>query len=83
MSADAESEPEVKFDDGNLGGESFENGEEKFRKPLIIGSVEGREAYLLFKLRPVTDGMVKVKYEDGFIEEVLAEKFRINRIAEE
>lgn len=114
LSADAESEPEAKFDDGNLGGESFEssieaadesainqessgsemnkdfiedseieNGEEKFRKPLIIGSVEGREAYLLFKLRPVTDGMVKVKYEDGFIEEVLAEKFRINRIAEE
>lgn len=63
--------------------EAEESGEEKFRKPLIIGSVEGREAYLLFKLRPVTDGMVKVKYEDGFIEEVLAEKFRINRIAEE
>lgn len=63
--------------------EEGENNEEKFRRPLIIGSVEGREAYLLFKLRPVTDGMVKVKYEDGFIEEVLAEKFRINRIAEE
>lgn len=55
----------------------------KLKKPLIIGSVEGREGTLLFKLRPSTDGMVWVEREDGVQEEILAEKFRINRITEE
>ena len=60
-----------------------DNGDEKIKKPLIIGTVEGREGYLLYKKRPTAEGMIWVKWEDGFEEEILAEKFRINRITEE
>ncbi len=60
-----------------------DNGDGKIKKPLIIGTVEGREGYLQYKKRPTAEGMIWVKWEDGFEEEILAEKFRINRITEE
>lgn len=56
--------------------------EDKLKKPLIVGSVEGREGYLQFKRRPSTDGFLWIKWDDGLEEEVLAEEFRINRIIE-
>lgn len=59
------------------------DGEDKLKRPLIIGSVEGREGYLMFKHRPTAEGMVWVKWDDGFEEEIVAESFRINRIIEE
>ena len=59
-----------------------EEKQDTFKKPVIIGTVSGREAELLFKSKPTTDAMVVVKYEDGSIEEVLAEDFVINRIFE-
>lgn len=59
-----------------------ETKHERFKKPLILGSVDGREAELLYREIPSVDGMVKVKYEDGFEDEVLAENFRLNRICE-
>lgn len=60
-----------------------DSGDEKLKKPLIIGTVDGREGYLQYKKRPTAEGMIWVKWEDGFEEEILAEKFRINRITEE
>ena len=57
--------------------------EEKLKHPLIIGSVEGREGYLMYKRKPTTEGMVRIKWDDGFEEEIIAESFRINRITEE
>lgn len=54
----------------------------KLKKPLILGFVDGREAELLYKLCPSTDGFIRVKYEDGFEDEILAENFKINRICE-
>lgn len=68
---------------GAFASEDEDTHSSKLKKPLIIGSVEGREGTLLFKLRPSTDGMVWVEWEDGVQEEILAEKFRINRITEE
>ena len=62
--------------------ESADN-EEKLKYPLIIGSVEGREGFLMYKRKPTAEGMVWIKWDDGFEEEVLAEKFRINRITED
>ena len=59
-----------------------ETKHERYKKPLILGSVDGREAELLYREIPSADGMVKVKYEDGFEDEVLAEKFLLNRICE-
>ncbi len=59
------------------------DSEEKFKHPLIIGSVEGREGYLMYKRKPTTEGMVWIKWDDGFEEEIIAESFRINRITEE
>lgn len=53
-----------------------------FKKPVIYGSVDGREAELLYKKKPSADGMICIKYEDGFEEEILAEEFKINRICE-
>ena len=55
---------------------------DEFRKPIIVGSVDGREAELLWKKKPQTDGWVVVKYEDGTTEEVLAERYKLNRIYE-
>lgn len=59
-----------------------ETKHERYKKPLILGSVDGREAELLYREIPSVDGMVKVKYEDGFEDEVLAENFSLNRICE-
>ena len=56
--------------------------DDEFRKPIIVGSVDGREAELLWKKKPRTDGWVVVKDEDGTTEEVLAERYRLNRIYE-
>ena len=56
--------------------------DDEFKKPIIYGSVDGREAELLWKKKPQTDGWVVVKYEDGTTEEVLAERYRLNRIYE-
>lgn len=60
----------------------YDSDSEKMKKPLIIGYVDNREAELLYKEKPSNEGFVKVKYEDGFIEEILAEKYKINRIIE-
>jgi len=56
--------------------------DDEFRKPIIVGSVDGREAELLWKKKPQTDGWVVVKYEDGTTEEILAERYKLNRIYE-
>ena len=56
--------------------------DDEFKKPIIVGSVDGREAELLWKKKPQTDGWVVVKYEDGTTEEVLAERYKLNRIYE-
>ncbi len=60
-----------------------EVGPKKFKRPVIIGSVEGREATLEYRMCPSTDGMIVVKYEDGSEDEIEAGRFRINRIFEE
>lgn len=46
-----------------------------------MGTVDGREAEIVMEM-PTTDGMVKVKYEDGSLDEVLCENFILNRIYE-
>ncbi|MCL1602447.1 ParB/RepB/Spo0J family partition protein [Succinatimonas hippei] len=56
--------------------------QERYKKPVIWGSVDGREAELLYREIPSADGLVKVRYEDGFEDEVLAEEFALNRICE-
>ena len=79
--ADEEASDSSSNEEGFAG--ELDESSDKLKKPLIFGSVEGREATLLFKKRPSTDGMIWVKYEDGFEEEILAERYRINRITEE
>lgn len=71
---------EFNSDSVSVGSEVDEG---KIKHPLIIGSVEGREGYLQFKRKPTAEGLLWVKWEDGFEEEIIAEKFRINRITEE
>ena len=56
--------------------------QERYKKPVIWGRVDGREAELLYREIPSADGLVKVRYEDGFEDEVLAEEFALNRICE-
>ena len=56
--------------------------QERYKKPVIWGCVDGREAELLYREIPSADGLVKVRYEDGFEDEVLAEEFALNRICE-
>lgn len=58
-----------------------ESKPERYKKPIIWGSVNGREAELLYR-EICADGIVKVKYEDGFEDEILAEEFTLNRICE-
>ncbi|MGN0896745.1 MAG: ParB/RepB/Spo0J family partition protein [Succinivibrio sp.] len=53
----------------------------KLKHPVFVGTVDGREAEIVMEL-PTTDGMVKVKYEDGSLDEVLCENFILNRIYE-
>lgn len=65
-----------------LGELNTEPKQERYKKPVIWGSVDGREAELLYREIPSADGLVKVRYEDGFEDEVLAEEFALNRICE-
>lgn len=68
--------------DDNLNWDE-EQQELKLKKPVIVGSVEGRDGYLQYKKKPSTEGFVWIKWEDGFEEEILAEEFKINRIIDE
>lgn len=70
----------------DLSDADFKSGdtEEKSKKlkhPVFVGTVDGREAEIVMEM-PTTDGMVKVKYEDGSLDEVLCENFILNRIYE-
>ncbi len=58
-----------------------ETKSKKLKHPVFVGTVDGREAEIVMEL-PTTDGMVKVKYEDGSLDEVLCENFILNRIYE-
>lgn len=66
-----------------LADTDFENEtkSKKLKHPVFVGSVDGREAEIVMEM-PTTDGMVKVKYEDGSLDEVLCENFILNRIYE-
>lgn len=81
-SAGTVNEVEAAEDFSGLEDVTDETKHERYKKPLILGSVDGREAELLYREIPSADGMVKVKYEDGFEDEVVAENFRLNRICE-
>lgn len=58
-----------------------ETKSKKLKHPVFVGTVDGREAEIVMEL-PTTYGMVKVKYEDGSLDEVLCENFILNRIYE-
>lgn len=58
-----------------------ETKSKKLKHPVLVGTVDGREAEIVMEM-PTTDGMVKVKYEDGSLDEVLCENFILNRIYE-
>lgn len=80
--ASGESEVSGSGDSSSLAFDLSEPAADEFKKPIIYGSVDGREAELLWKKKPQTDGWVVVKYEDGTTEEVLAERYKLNRIYE-
>lgn len=65
--------PDLKMDDAET---------EQLKHPLILGHVDSREAELLYKQHPASEGFVWVKFEDGTVESVLAERFELNRIVE-
>lgn len=81
-SSDAASGTDSGSSDSSFKFDLDKPADDEFRKPIIVGSVDGREAELLWKKKPQTDGWVVVKYEDGTTEEVLAEKYKLNRIYE-
>lgn len=58
-----------------------ETKSKKLKHPVFVGTVDGREAEIVMEM-PSTDGMVKIKYEDGSFDEVLCENFILNRIYE-
>lgn len=58
-----------------------ETKSKKLKHPVFVGTVDGREAEIVMEM-PTTDGMVKVKYEDGSLDEILCENFILNRIYE-
>ena len=58
-----------------------ETKSKKLKHPVFVGTVDGREAEIVMEM-PSTDGMVKIKYEDGSLDEVLCENFILNRIYE-
>lgn len=58
-----------------------ETKSKKLKHPVFVGTVDGRETEIVMEM-PTTDGMVKVKYEDGSLDEVLCENFILNRIYE-
>jgi len=81
-SSDAASGTDSGSSDSSFKFDLDKPADDEFRKPIIVGSVDGREAELLWKKKPQTDGWVVVKYEDGTTEEVLAERYKLNRIYE-
>ena len=58
-----------------------ETKSKKLKHPVFVGTFDGREAEIVMEM-PSTDGMVKIKYEDGSLDEVLCENFILNRIYE-
>ena len=58
-----------------------ETKSKKLKHPVFVGTFDGREAEIVMEM-PSTDGMVKIKYEDGSFDEVLCENFILNRIYE-
>ena len=62
--------------------EESSNDEDVYKRPVILGYVDGREAELLYKTKTKTEGFIMVKYEDGSQAETLAENFKLNRIIE-
>lgn len=92
-SHESDSFSEVESDDmdssdissNSLNEDSFEessNDEGVYKRPVILGYVDGREAELLYKTKTKTEGFIMVKYEDGSQAETLAENFKLNRIIE-
>lgn len=86
------SEQDEAFSDGDASYESeseslsdtdfeSETKSKKLKHPVLVGTVDGREAEIVME-KPSTDGMVKIKYEDGSFDEVLCENFILNRIYE-
>ena len=82
---DALSDVESSFDSESeaLSDTDFETEtkSKKLKHPVFVGTVDGREAEIVMEM-PTTDGMVKIKYEDGSLDEVLCENFILNRIYE-
>lgn len=92
-SHESDSFSEVESDDmdssdissNSINEDSFEessNDDDVYKRPVILGYVDGREAELLYKTKTKTDGFIMVKYEDGSQAETLAENFKLNRIIE-
>lgn len=67
--------------DADFKSDDTEEKSKKLKHPVFVGTVDGREAEIVMEM-PTTDGMVKVKYEDGSLNEVLCENFILNRIYE-
>lgn len=67
--------------DADFKSEDTEEKSKKLKHPVFVGTVDGRESEIVMEM-PTTDGMVKVKYEDGSLDEVLCENFILNRIYE-
>lgn len=65
--------------DADFKSDDTEEKSKKLKHPVFVGTVDGREAEIVMEM-PTTDGMVKVKYEDGSLDEVLCENFILNRI---
>lgn len=65
----------------SLSDTDFETKSKKLKHPVFVGTFDGREAEIVMEM-PSTDGMVKIKYEDGSLDEVLCENFILNRIYE-
>lgn len=54
------------------GSESKPNDPNKLKKPLLLGTYNGREVMIVLNKRPTTAGLVFVKYEDGSGEDEVA-----------
>ena len=67
--------------DADFESDDTEEKSKKLKHPVFVGTVDGREAEIVMEM-PTTDGRVKVKYEDGSLDEVLCENFILNRIYE-
>lgn len=67
--------------DADFESDDTEEKSKKLKHPVFVGTVDGREAEIVMEM-PTTDGMVKVKYEDGSLDEVLCGNFILNRIYE-